>query len=67
MVGMWHFAGAPSAWIAAAWPSPSLQKGMVQISRDLHETLARPGEGSILHVSISKVGALQTTECPSHL
>lgn len=51
-------AGVPCAWIAAAWPSPTLQKGLAQVSKDLHETLARPEDGSMVHISLDSVSEL---------
>lgn len=48
-------AAGPSTWIAAAWPSPTMQKGMAQVSKDLHETLARPEDGSMLHIVLGPV------------
>eukprot|EP00892_Ulva_mutabilis_P001769 jgi/Ulvmu1/11593/UM079_0037.1 len=53
-------AGAPGAWIAASWPSPTLPKGIVHVSKDLHETLARPEDGSILHISLGRVVTADT-------
>lgn len=60
-------AGVPGAWIAAAWPSPTLQKGLAQVSKDLHETLARPEDGSMLHISLDSVSELRasTTTVPA--